>query len=130
MDSAKAEILGMEAQEMVPFAVFRMGLEACFLILKVLLMFEFAIGTHVLEADRQTPEHDRHISNVIARSVLRRDGYACQNCGWSHEEWNRSDPRHLELHHIKPISQGGESVAENLVTLCNICHDEIHKKVK
>ncbi len=85
------------------------------------------IGIYLLEADRQSPEHDRHIPDTVKRRVLRRDGYRCQKCGWTHEEWNRSDPRHLELHHVKPHVKGGENTEENLVTLCTICHDDIHR---
>ena len=86
------------------------------------------IGVYLLEADRQSPEHDRYIPDRIKREVLRRDRYECQNCGWSHEEWNRSDPRHLELHHIEHHVNGGENILENLLTLCIVCHDEIHKR--
>ena len=85
------------------------------------------VGVYLLEADRQSPEHDRHIKDFIRRNVLRRDGYKCQECGWTHKEWNRSDPRHLELHHIKPHVEGGENIEDNLITLCTVCHDEIHR---
>ena len=64
----------------------------------------------------------------IYRDVLVRDNYTCQDCGWTHEQWNRSDPRHLEAHHIKPHAAGGENTTDNLITLCNICHDVRHKK--
>lgn len=86
------------------------------------------IGIYLLEADRQSPEHDRHIPDAVKRRILRRDGYRCQKCGWTHEEWNRSDPRHLELHHVKPHAKGGENTEENLVTLCTVCHDDTHRK--
>ncbi len=59
--------------------------------------------------------------------VLRRDGYKCTKCNWSHEEWNRSDPRHLELHHVKPHVKGGENTEANLTTLCTVCHDDVHR---
>jgi len=49
---------------------------------------------------------------------------------WSHGEWNPSDPRHLELHHIEHHDKGGDDVAENLKTLCNVCHDVLHRKEK
>jgi hypothetical protein len=87
------------------------------------------IGIYVLEADRQSPEHDRHIPDTVKRGVLRRDGYKCRKCGWTHDEWNRSDPRHLELHHVKPHVDGGENTEENLLTLCTICHDDIHRSI-
>jgi hypothetical protein len=86
------------------------------------------VGVYLLEADRQSPEHDRRIPDPVKREVLRRDEYRCQKCKWSHEEWNRSDPRHLELHHIKHHASGGENTEENLITLCTVCHDDIHRK--
>ncbi|MCL0065891.1 HNH endonuclease, partial [Dehalococcoidia bacterium] len=55
---------------------------------------DLSVGVYVLQADRQSPKHDRHIADDIRREVLRRDGDKCQDCNWSHEEWNPSDPRH------------------------------------
>jgi hypothetical protein len=88
------------------------------------------VGMYVLQADRQSPEHDRNIPDDLRREVLRRDGYKCQDCNWSHEEWNPSDPRHLEIHHIKHHAKGGANVKENLKTLCTVCHDRIHRNEK
>lgn len=89
---------------------------------------ELSVGVYQLEADRQSPVHDRMIPDEVRGIVLRRDGYKCTKCGWSHAEWNRSDPRHLELHHVCEHAKGGENVAGNLITVCNICHDAIHRK--
>lgn len=91
---------------------------------------DLSIGVYVLQADRQSPEHDRHIPDDVRREVLRRDRYGCLECGWSHNEWNPSDPRHLELHHVKHHAKGGENIKENLKTLCTVCHDKRHKKEK
>ena len=85
------------------------------------------VGAYLLEADRQSPEHDRQIPDKIRREVLRRDGYKCRNCKWTHAEWNRSDPRHLELHHEKHHVNGGENIEGNLLTYCTVCHDDIHR---
>ena len=85
------------------------------------------VGVYLLEADRQSPEHDRQIKDIIKSDVLRRDEYKCTKCNWSHEEWNRSDPRHLELHHVKPHAEGGENTKDNLITLCTVCHDDVHR---
>jgi hypothetical protein len=52
------------------------------------------------------------------RRVLTRDGQRCRCC--------RSQ-RSLQVHHIRFVSQGGESVAENLLTLCSYCHGRIHE---
>jgi len=89
---------------------------------------DLGIGVYVLQADRQSPEHDRHIEDEVRRKVLRRDGYRCTECHWSHEEWNPSDPRHLELHHIIHHANGGANVEENLLSLCTICHDRLHRE--
>lgn len=86
------------------------------------------VGVYLLEADRQSPKHDRHIPDPVKRNVLRRDNYKCTICNWSHDLWNRSDPRHLELHHQKPHAEKGENTEDNLVTLCTVCHDDVHRR--
>lgn len=87
---------------------------------------DLPVGVYILEENRQSPAHDRAIPDSVRREVLRRDGYRCKKCKWSHEIWNRSDPRHLELHHKVQHSKGGENTSDNLLTLCTVCHDEIH----
>lgn len=91
---------------------------------------DLGVGVYVLQANRQSPEHDRNIPDDIRREVLRRDGYKCKECGWSHDEWNPSDPRHLELHHIKHHVRGGENIEGNLKVLCTVCHDKVHRREK
>jgi hypothetical protein len=91
---------------------------------------DLPVGNYVLERDRQSPAHDRKIPDPVRRSVLRRDKYGCKKCGWHQELWNRGDPRHLELHHKKHHVHGGENVADNLLTICNVCHDDMHRKEK
>ena len=49
--------------------------------------------------------------------VLQRDGWRCQNCG-AHE--------FLQVHHRRFRSQGGQDSEENMITLCNRCHQELH----
>jgi hypothetical protein len=89
-------------------------------------MPELPIGSYLLELDRQAPVHDRTISDKVRGVVLRRDKFSCQECCWHIDEYNRADPRILELHHKKHHAAGGGNTEANLVTLCNICHDEIH----
>ena len=57
----------------------------------------------------------------IRREVLARDKHRCQapGCGRT---------RFLEVHHVKPRSQGGNNQAENLVTLCASCHRLWHER--
>ena len=89
---------------------------------------ELPIGIYILEEDRQAPEHDRKIPDPIRVSALERDSHNCKHCNWSHDIKNPSDPRSfLELHHIKHHADGGENTLSNLVTLCNVCHDDVHR---
>lgn len=89
---------------------------------------DLPIGVYVLEQDRQSPAHDRKILDLVRCAVLVRDKYRCTQCGWTHDQWNPSDARHLELHHIEAHVKGGENIEDNLTTLCNICHDDRHRK--
>jgi hypothetical protein len=89
---------------------------------------DLPVGIYLLEADRQTPSHDRKIPDDVRLAVLERDKYQCTKCGWDRSKWSREVPRILELHHIKPHAEWGDNTAENLRTLCNMCHDKIHRK--
>lgn len=89
---------------------------------------DLPIGTYLLEEDRQGEVHDRNIADATRIQVLERDDYSCKKCGWNRSKVHLGDPRKfLELHHIKPHIRGGANTLENLITLCNVCHDEIHK---
>ena len=90
---------------------------------------DLPVGVYVLEEDRQAYEHDRIIPDPIRVAVLERDGFKCTCCGWSRDKLNRDDPRKmLELHHKQQHKDGGENTVENLITLCNVCHDAIHRQ--
>ncbi len=91
---------------------------------------ELPVGIYVLEEDRQTPIHDRKISAKLRTQVLKRDKHSCQKCGWHIDEWNKADARFLEIHHVKHHARGGRTNEKNLITVCNVCHDEIHRLEK
>ncbi len=59
------------------------------------------------------------ISPKTRNQVLARDGHQCQSpgCGNTH---------FLEVHHIRPRSEGGGNQAGNLITLCSACHRLAH----
>lgn len=59
---------------------------------------------------------EAQLTEVQRDDILRRDNKQCKNCG---------SQTALEIHHIIPVSSGGESTPENLCTLCNDCHLEI-----
>jgi hypothetical protein len=92
---------------------------------------DLAIGVYVLEEDRQTYEHDRAIPDPVRVAVLQRDGFKCVKCGWSRAMLSPDDPRKmLELHHRQHHKDKGENSIENLVTLCNVHHDEMHRHIR
>ena len=61
----------------------------------------------------------REINWRLRFLVLRRDNFKCKNCGRS----PATDPSIiLHVDHIKPWARGGETVLENLQTLCSVCN--------
>lgn len=59
------------------------------------------------------------------QEVFRRDGYECQNCGYQSSADDEPD-HYLHAHHRMKISDGGGHGFDNLVTVCEDCHYEIH----
>lgn len=89
---------------------------------------DLPVGVYVLERDRQAPAHDRKLRDAVRRSVMRRDDYRCCTCGWTRKDWTQDDPRYFEVHHKRHHARGGSNEVDNLETLCNVCHDERHRK--
>lgn len=92
---------------------------------------DLPIAYYVLEQDRQAPTHDRVIPDDVRVTVLERDQFRCikPGCGWGYKDAKPGDRRTmLELHHVHHYANGGDNAVNNLVTLCNVHHDEIHRK--
>ncbi len=90
---------------------------------------ELAVGVYVLESDKQAAPHDRKIADADRIEVLQRDGFQCTSCGWNRGMLTQGDPRTLlELHHLVGHAAGGRNTVANLITLCNVHHDEVHAK--
>jgi len=88
---------------------------------------DLPVGSYVLDEDKQAPEHDRRIPDDVRIAVLERDGFACRACGWTLAQLRPEDPRKfLELHHVEHHRHGGANTVANLVTLCNVHHDQVH----
>ena len=65
-------------------------------------------------------KHHHNREWVFARlRAKNRDGWRCQSCGKSGV---------LEVHHLQPVSAGGDNSLENLITLCRTCHIGLHRK--
>lgn len=65
-----------------------------------------------------TPGSQYCMDRELAVKVFSRDDYRCQSCG--------RDER-LGIHHITPRAEGGADIIENLIVLCNQCHDAVEE---
>lgn len=75
--------------------------------------------SRITEKRMTSNKSTRRISDKLRYQVLKRDNYKCCICGASPAK----DPS-IELHidHVIPWSKGGETVVENLQTLCSRCN--------
>jgi len=86
-------------------------------------------GVYVLESLAQLPSHDRKIPDAIYDSVLVRDQQRCRHCGWTlGQSVSGMRKQFLEVHHVEHHADGGKNNSENLITLCNVDHDEVHRR--
>ena len=53
----------------------------------------------------------------VRSAVLQRDKYRCRACG---------STSHVDVHHKKLRSAGGENSTRNCLVLCRICHQRVH----
>lgn len=56
------------------------------------------------------------VSPYLRRAILERDDYTCCYCGATRQDGM------LQIDHVIPISQGGQTTFENLVTACRSCN--------
>ncbi len=52
--------------------------------------------------------------------IIKRDRYRCRICGRRPDDYTDIE---LHVHHIRPWSNGGLTEDDNLITLCDTCHD-------
>lgn len=80
---------------------------------------EDAIVDNAQTKYEQKHKTKRHISWRLRFIVMRRDNFKCKSCGRS-----PATEQKIVLHvdHIIPYSKKGETILENLQTLCSICN--------
>lgn len=76
------------------------------------------------EADSTTSKYPDNW-DTIRKEVYKKDNYKCKNCGIN-GGIGRLGNAVLNAHHIVPRSKGGNDRMNNLVTLCNACHESCH----
>jgi hypothetical protein len=83
---------------------------------------------YMLISDKQLPVHDRTIPTDVYEAILERDDRRCRKCNWRPEYHVYGGRRHsLEVHHVVYFSRGGTHDPANLVTLCDMDHDIVHR---
>ena len=81
-----------------------------------------------IEEDRPVPEGEDYQKGEmlghynVRQYVLWRDGYTCQCCG-AHGKKIK-----LHVHHLESRKTGGDA-PDNQVTLCDTCHERVHKGI-
>jgi hypothetical protein len=58
------------------------------------------------------------LTKAQRKRVLDRDGHHCRCC---------RSRRNLQVHHVRFVSRGGGTGANNLLALCSYCHGRIHE---
>jgi hypothetical protein len=61
------------------------------------------------------------VSEDLRQKVLERDNHRCRYCG------NKHGP--FQVDHVYPVSRGGETVIENLITACLKCNQKKGNKI-
>lgn len=59
--------------------------------------------------------------NNIRIFRFRKEGYMCRRCG-------RYSKYNLHLHHIRPVTLGGDHSELNTAPLCSECHRYVHSR--
>lgn len=82
----------------------------------------YETSTSQLSLDQAEKSVELSEYRVLRLSVLARDHYRCQWPGCGRH-------RKLTVHHIIFKSYGGKDEADNLITLCQRCHQGLHRTV-
>lgn len=61
------------------------------------------------------------VAKEIREKILERDGYRCRLC-----KFRDKDAYSMQVHHVVPVSHGGDDDDLNLCILCKSCHQKVH----
>ena len=82
-------------------------------------------GQYILETLERRPVIARGINPQLRNEILERNGYTCQRCGAGPgdvDPFNSGRKIRLHIDHIRPITQGGTDIRDNLRVLCSACN--------
>ena len=88
---------------------------------KYLKYVVFNDNGEIIETNDESIIHitSRTVNPGMRYKVMKRDNHKCVKCGRSPAT---NDKVELEIDHVIPWSKGGETIIENLQTLCSICN--------
>ena len=58
------------------------------------------------------------IPEIVKKRLFQEAGSKCPNC-------QEADVSALQIHHIRPLAQGGGNDEENLIVICSNCHSKV-----
>jgi hypothetical protein len=67
----------------------------------------------------------RYLPAGLKREIYRRDGNQCRHL--NPDKTRCGQRTFLEIHHIQPLSEGGATTLENLITVCSGHHSHLHR---
>ncbi|HIE27328.1 TPA: hypothetical protein EYP66_08590 [Candidatus Poribacteria bacterium] len=87
-------------------------------------------------------QQSNRLDENLRLACLTRDGFICQKCKKQppdsrdygkkqrpeYRDYRSKKETRLEAHHIVWTTKGGKDSIYNLITLCESCHDKVHKK--
>ena len=66
-------------------------------------------------------------NNTLKNYIKRRSNYSCEMPDCNYMAFTKeTGEKYIEIHHIIPLSEGGEDSISNTVSLCPNCHRELH----
>jgi len=66
-------------------------------------------------------------NSVLKAYVKVRSNYSCEMPGCDYTGFSKTDgSQYIEVHHVIPLSEGGEDNVNNTVALCPNCHRKLH----
>ncbi len=81
----------------------------------------FKVGHYgFIEVTDEDIKRSKKAPSKMRGRVMKRDDRRCRICGRRPDDYEDLE---LHVHHIKPYSEDGLTIEDNLITLCNTCHD-------
>lgn len=79
---------------------------------------------HPNQVERTAYQYER--DPMVVRYVLDCADGQCELCGNDAPFTNKEEQPYLEVHHVKPLAEGGSDRISNAAALCPNCHRSVH----